>query len=116
MGRKLTLRQFATLAVHPAFDESDPTRLDLNSATRLRPNQGRHRMTTDDTFRNFFSDVWSEIEHIIDTEDLTDRDFVKLRILGSIQSKAEIFGVRRNALGIPIEDADTLFINRLARG
>jgi hypothetical protein len=61
-------------------------------------------------FYDYVSDVWYEV----DLELRRDREGIPstlwMTILSIFQNKADAFGIERKSVGLPEEDADSLFI------
>lgn len=68
-------------------------------------------------FQDYVSDVWSEIDHLLnrDEQSAVNKKEVWMNVLGLFQSKADAFGIDRRELGLPIEDADTLFVRDISK-
>lgn len=67
--------------------------------------------------RDYIADTWSEIDVRlrIESSDSNKEMISWLNVLGVFQSKAEMFGLSRVECGLPIEDADVLFLKYTAK-
>ncbi len=67
--------------------------------------------------QDYISDVWSEIDDILSLDDKSMFSAAELRmmILSAFQSKADAFGIDRAQIGLPVEDADTLFVQQASK-
>jgi hypothetical protein len=65
----------------------------------------------------YVGDVWSEIDHRfrIESNDIENDLLVWMNVLGILQSKADMFDISRERCGLPLDDADNLFIQYNAR-
>lgn len=67
---------------------------------------------------DYVSDVWKDIDDLLRVDGAGDDSQLELwmRILCIFQSKADVFGISREDVGLPIADADQLYIQRITNG
>ena len=67
-------------------------------------------MKEEEKLRAYISDVWKEIDHILRNGSDSELLGTWMNVLGIMQSKAAAFGISRDYIGIPMIDADALFL------
>ena len=66
---------------------------------------------------DYCSDVWIDIDDLLRVEGAGDDSKLELWmiILSIFQNKADAFGILREKVGLPIADADQLYVQELRR-
>jgi hypothetical protein len=66
---------------------------------------------------DYVSDVWKDIDDLLRVDGAAGESSLELwmRILSIFQNKADVFGVLREDIGIPITDADQLYIQNISK-
>jgi hypothetical protein len=69
-------------------------------------------MNNQEVLQDYICDIWSEIDNALRVDRGSEPLALEMwmNILGIFQSKADIFNIDRESIGLPVLDADQLFI------